>query len=67
MSVALAIAIAFLSRRYFEEPFLRLKDRLAPTGHSLFRRRKMDAAAHHALTLIGVISPLRSLSFSSGP
>ena len=44
-SVALAIAIAFLSRRYFEEPFLRLKDRLAPTGHRSFRRQKRTPSA----------------------
>lgn len=47
VSAALAIAIAFLSRRYFEEPFLRLKDRLSQTGHSSFRRREMDAQGSH--------------------
>jgi peptidoglycan/LPS O-acetylase OafA/YrhL len=30
LSLAVATLIAYLSRRYFEEPFLRLKDRLVP-------------------------------------
>lgn len=31
MNTAFAVAIAYLSRRYFEEPFLKLKDRWAPS------------------------------------